>query len=313
MKKIFLFINIFFLTVQVFSQPEFKISVEKFEWIPKDDITVYLKIYLKITNISNTPGKCDDVNNIFLDCLQEFHKNRLNLIDQNKNLLMIIDANDFRTGFITFSVPVFADSLTLKLKNYSEDETTKFLTESYYKTVLNKPNDKVESLISEANLNFEKGYFSVALYYYLKAVDIKSDKMSILKTKISTCYDKIGEAYLDSNNYRYALSSFKNAIKINDKAEYRSKAIKVLELLGDEELKLLKFGLAESYYKECISLKSDNTSCRSKIAKLYEIEGDKYYKAGFFNAASDKYYESLKYFFNQDVYLKYEDTLEKSK
>lgn len=311
MNKLLLFLTyISILIVQSFSQPEFKIGVENHEWISYDQNSIYLKIYLKVTNSGLESGTCDEINRLSLLCSQEYYNNVLNMIDLNKNLLSLIKPNDFRTGFIVFSVPKFADSIFLVINDISQIVSKKFITESYYKSVNNIPKEKIDILINEGNSLYERKKYYAAVYYYSEAIKLKAANSKELNAKISKCYEEIGSAKIDSNKLIEAVSDIKFAIKYEDREELKDQLSNLYLQLGDSELKNNEITKAEKYFRESYDINKSNKSSMSKLASTLALIADVERKKGFLNTALDYYYESLKILYDKNVNNKYEQVLE---
>lgn len=298
------------LIVQSFSQPEFKIGVENHEWSSYDQNSIYLKIYLKVTNIGSQSGTCDEINRLSLLCTQEYYNNVLNMIDLNKNLLSLIKPNDFRTGFIVFSVPKFADSIFLVINDISQIVSKKFITESYYKSVHNIPKEKIDILINEGNSLYERKKYYAAIYYYSEAIKLKAANSKELNSKISKCYEEIGNAKIDSNKLIDAVSDLKFALKYDERVAIKDQLSNIYLQLGDSEFIKNELTKAEKYYRESYDINKSNKSSMSKLASTLALIADDEHKKGFLNTALDYYYESLRILYDKDVNRKYEQVLE---
>ena len=301
---------ILFVDLKSSSQPEFKIGVEKHEWIIYDQNSIYLKIYLKVTNIGSQSGTCDEINRLSLLCSQEYYNNVLNIIDLNKNLLSLVKPNDFRTGFIVFSVPKFADSIFLVINDISQVVSKKFITESYYKSVHNIPKEKIDILINEGNSLYERKKYYAAVYYYSEAIKLKAANSKELNSKISKCYEEIGNAKIDSNKLIEAVSDLKFALKYDERVEIKDQLSNIYLQLGDSELIKKDLTKAEKYYRESYDINKSNKSSMSKLASTLALIADVERKKGFLNTALDYYYESLKILYDKNVNNKYEQVLE---
>lgn len=309
-KQIAILICFLFSNENCYSQAEFKIAVEKHEWLTYDESSVYLKIYLKVTNIGNQSGICDEINKLSLFCSQEYHNSNLNLIDLNKNLLSLIKPNDLRSGFIMFSVPKFADSIFLVINDISQIASRKFITESYYKSVNNKPKEKIDILINEGNSLYERKKYYAAIYYYSEAIKLKSTNTKELNVIISNCYEEIGKVKIDSNKLLEAVSDFKFALKYNERPELKDQLSDIYLRLGDFELDKNEFTKAEKYFRESYEINKNNKMSLRKLSSTLASIADDEYKKGFLNSALNYYYESLRILHDKNVNRKYEQVLE---
>ena len=132
-----IFLLILFLTaaINIYSQPEFKISVEGFEWTGSpSSLAADLQINLMIKNIGNKEGECDDFEGIWLYSSSEIANKNIKFKKRGTYLYKKLKPNDYITSFLIFSVPVDADNLELRFSP-AYGGSSKFITNSYNKYV----------------------------------------------------------------------------------------------------------------------------------------------------------------------------------
>ncbi|MBK9334123.1 MAG: hypothetical protein IPM96_17375 [Ignavibacteria bacterium] len=117
MKILLVLILVFYCELDVLSQPEFKVAVDYFEWKYPTGNKVTLEVNLKISNIGNVQGSCEDIKNIELYSKDDFYKNDIELRERGTNIFMQIKAGDNIFSFLNFEVPKAAGGLYLKLND----------------------------------------------------------------------------------------------------------------------------------------------------------------------------------------------------
>lgn len=269
MKKILLSIFLFINTLPVLSQPEFKIALDHIKWKNPADKTIVLEINLKITNISNTPGACEDLRGIWLYSSDAFYNYDIEFIEANKSILQVIKPGDHIFCYISFKVPKVANGLTLKFDE-EHGGAEKFITDSYSKYEL-----------EDAEYSYTNKNYSDAIIKFKNCISIDASLRNDLYIKIADCYEKIGDKYLEEFNTYKAIENYKLCLNYDSKRSSVSEKIANLyNDLGDSEARISKLSAALILYKSSleynksavVSAKIDNINNKLLEGKNKAVE-----------------------------------------
>ncbi|RPI15477.1 MAG: hypothetical protein EHM58_14045 [Ignavibacteriae bacterium] len=255
MKKI-LPILLLFITVNIYSQPEFKISIENLAWEKPSGSKVNLTIYIKIKNVGTEKGWCEDIyKGMYLECPDSYYNDKIEVYDYSRNITNYINPGGFVEAFLTYTVPVEADDLYFKFDE-SYGGATKYVSESYRKWLSRMNDSKYEMDYSEAESEFYRGNYDNAILKYKSAIEADNSKRSIVNEKLAACYEGKGDKNFEKNIYNPAIEDYKTALGFKSSAQLKEKIAKVYKVLGDDmhskglETDALKYyDLSLSYYE----------------------------------------------------------------
>lgn len=282
MKKLNFIIIFLFLSAVLKAQPEFKISIEEFYWgEPNNKDMVNLQINIKVKNIGNQSGKCEDLKEIWLFSSSEIDNSQIRIVKNGTYLFNEIKPNDFIDGFVTFDVPRSADNLELK---FSEETggAKKYITESYNKYISKNTKEKTdkEKLLGDQYFN-DKNYTS-AIERYAMATKYDKTRKKEFDTKISECYLQIAnnnwESY-KSNSYQTYLDKYLENMRLaleydNSNITVKSQLASYYAEKGDQFLKEKKNNDAINEYKNSLKY-SESSIIRGKIKNIESDEAKK--------------------------------------
>lgn len=227
-----------------FSQSEFKIGMENFRWAKPSGSFVTLEIYLKITNIGNESGKCEDLRGIWLFSTDNQYNYSVKIDDYGVNIWNVLKPGEYENSFLAFTVPKAAGGLTLK---FSEERggAEKFITDSY----LNFIKDDADRVFLELNYN-------LAIEKYNTCITEDPTRKIYYEKKISDCYEFMADRsvedynnYLISDKLTESISAYESCLKYNiNKQSVNLKIAKSYEMLGDISLNASNTSLALQYY-----------------------------------------------------------------
>ncbi|RPI15476.1 MAG: DUF4352 domain-containing protein [Ignavibacteriae bacterium] len=281
MKSIFILLFLL-ITVNLYSQPEFKISIENFIWEKPSSNQVYLTIYLKIQNIGNEKGWCEDLQGLYLDCSNSnyYFGSQITMSDYSNNIKNIIKPGGNVEAFVSFRTPRDADDLTLRFTEFYGG-ASKYITESYDKYYSKFNNEKFESELNEAdNYFYNKDYDNAILKYHsangLAYVD-NGLKEGIFE-KLAVCYEIKGDINVEKSNYLPAIEDYINSLKCIETKQVNEKIGKVYKILGDDMYSKGVDAEALNYYKSSLAysdipeLRTRKNELEQKIKKKEEEE-----------------------------------------
>lgn len=255
------------LTPTVFSQAEFIISVEGYEWsASSSSLNAELQINFIIKNVVDKSGQCNDFQGIWLYSSNPALSNNITFKQRGSYLYKNLKPNDYITSFLIFSVPKDADELELRFSR-EYGGASKYITGSYNKYISEKTDLKVNAIIEEADALFFNKSYDKAIVKYILCSKYDPSKKSETDISISKCYFKIGDIY------------YGKFFETND-FEHLDKAI--------------------DNYRLSIDYKKD-TTISVLIAKLYERIGNNGFGNGRYQEALTKYEKSLEYNDQQSV------------
>lgn len=263
MKLILLFFVMIYFSVPAFSQPEFKIALDHIEWSNPAGNNVTLEINLKITNVSNTPGACEDLVGIWLYSSDEFYNYDIRIKDYSKKIFQIINPGDFIYSYITFEVPKAAGGLFLKFsKEYGGAE--KFITDSYN-----------EYVYSQAENYFQEKNYQKAIQEYLASIVNDPNQKNKFEFRIADCYELLGDNFMEdyytynvSDNLKKSIEDYKLCLSYNPKrSSVKDKIAKSYDMLGDIQTKTSDFSGAIISYNTSL-LYNNSKVVNSKIESI---------------------------------------------
>ncbi|MFZ1322241.1 MAG: hypothetical protein WAT71_11865 [Ignavibacteria bacterium] len=274
------FISVIF-SAPVLSQPEFKIALDHIEWKNPRGDKVTLEINLKISNIGNSEGACEDLIGIWLYSTDPFYKYDINFLDWNRKILQPISPGDFIYSFISFEVPKAAGGLYLKFREeYGGAE--KSITDSYNQYII----DMAENYYSENK-------YSEAINEFNSSIKNDPSQKIKFELRIADCYEKIGGKYMDdyeiykiSDNLEKSIEEYKLCLKFDPKrSSVKEKIAKSYDMLGDLELKASNLSGAIIFYNSSLlynnsqvingKIKGINNQISGKKEKENEIKTTK--------------------------------------
>lgn len=274
MRKILLSLFLI-VAINVYSQPEFKISVEGFEWSGSpSSLSADLQINLKIKNVGNKTGECSDFKGIWLYSSSESANNYIKYKKQGTFLFKKLKPNDYITSFLVFSVPVDTDNLELRF-GPEYGGASKFITNSYNKYISEKTDDKTTTLLQEAESLFNNGSYDKAITKYILCIKYDPFLMSELNLKISECYVKKGDAfysnfYSNNNNFNYiinAIDNYRLSLDYNKNSEITNIIASLYDLLGNNEYDNGKYQGALTNYEKSLEF-AESQNIKDKIALI---------------------------------------------
>jgi len=263
MKILLVLILVFYCELDVLSQPEFKVAVDYFEWKYPTGNKVTLEVNLKISNIGNVQGSCEDIKNIELYSKDDFYKNDIELRERGTNIFMQIKAGDNIFSFLNFEVPKAAGGLYLKL-NDGFGSNEKFITDSYN-----------NYLLEQAEYYYYNKQYSDAIEKY--QICIKNDPLqkNVISLKIADCYEYIGNKLLDdyylyniNENLEKSLDNFKQSLFYDTKKPFiKDKIATIYDILGDSYAVSLNYSKAVNSYKLSLDY-SYSSTVNGKLEKV---------------------------------------------
>ncbi|MBK9334121.1 MAG: hypothetical protein IPM96_17365 [Ignavibacteria bacterium] len=178
MRTSLLLVLFFIYNLPVISQPEFKIAVESKEWKDPEINYVILEINLRITNVGDSKGACEDLSGIGLYSGDSFNNSLIVFKERSKGIFQEINVGDHINCFLSFKVPNTANGLTLKFsENHGGAE--KFITNSYN-----------NSLLEDAENYFANKLYTKAIENYNIYVSNEPSQKFNLILRIADCYEK---------------------------------------------------------------------------------------------------------------------------
>ena len=265
-----------------YAQPEFKISIEGFSWNnSKVSERMNLQINLKITNVGDQIGYCEDLYGIWLYSSDYQYNDKIKYINSGTYLLEDIKPGDYINSFITFEVPKNADNLELKFhENFGG--ARKYITKSYNKYIAENTLEKTESEKLKAEDYFSRKEYDMAIKSYILCSNYDKSRKEEFDKKICVIYlTKANEVYekYKNTNADYHLENYLENLKqalVYDKNnnEIKYKIAQYYELKGDEKKNNNLIVDAISDYK--ISLDYYNSySVKEKLNNLENNESKK--------------------------------------
>lgn len=253
---------------ELYSQAEFKISVDDFYWgDAKDKGNANLQINIKVKNVGNETGVCEELYGIWLYSSSEIYNSQIKMTDAGSFLLTKVKPDNQISGFLTFSVPKDADDLELRfLEEYGG--ARKYITKSYIKSTAENTFEKTEKLRIEGDSYFNQKDYDLAIKKYVMCITYDQSRKIEFSKKICDCYTNIADGYM--NDYK--------------NSNYQGSIDKYIDNMN----------LALEYNK-------DNFDVKKKLAIYYEGTGDRKIKEGKNNDAINEYNNSLKYYESSTV------------
>jgi len=245
MKKLLLSIILFINVIPIFSQAEFKIAFDHIEWKKPINDKVNLEIYLKITNIGNVSGACEDLNGIWLYSSDSYYNYDMALLEYNKGILQDIRAGGSLNCFLIFNVPKAANGLTLKF-DQEHGGAAKFITDSYNKYLL----DEAEYLYNVKN-------YPEAIKMFKDCLSSDVIQKENIKLRIADCYEKTGDllfedyqSYKITDNLDKAIINYKQSLNYDSKSvSTKDKIANIYDILGDNQFNAVNLASALSFYQ----------------------------------------------------------------
>lgn len=254
---------VIFIAKNLFSQAEFVITVEGFRWIEsKSKNKINIQIDIKIKNVGNEEGVCEDIEELKLYCSNDYKNREIKRIKEGSYIYKKIKPNDYITGFITFEVPKDADDLELRFPE-ELGGARKYITKSYDKCMWEEINKKTESEKSKGDKYFQDGNYEKAIQCYITCANLDTTRKKEFHNKIIDCYIIIADDCILKYN-KYALESYLENYKDN---------------------------LLKAYVYD-----TKNIEIKKRLAKYYKIVGEKYLAQNFPNIAISNFETSLQYY-----------------
>lgn len=269
--KATLLILIFLLSIDIYAQPEFKISIGQFKWESVQSKKVNLTIFFVIKNVGNETGQCEDLNDLYLDCSAPFSYHDIKIISNGTNMLSAVNAGSSVDSYITFEVPKDADNLTLRFMGGA----SRFVTESYSKWVVEEKKKKFDILVSEGDLKVIQNYPEEAVNLYKSALEAEAEKSKKdeIKKKLGLVYEQIGDKYMNDNIRGLALDNYKFSHQYLSTQEIKEKIAAIYKQIGDEKYDLKIYDEAlpnyEAYllYKDDVQVRTRRNELAKKLKK----------------------------------------------
>ncbi|RPI15473.1 MAG: DUF4352 domain-containing protein [Ignavibacteriae bacterium] len=169
-KKLFLFLLII-IQCNIFSQPEFGISVKDYFWQNASRNNVNLVILLSIKNKGTEAGADDELNVLYLTCSQKSYQygKDITFVKFNNSINQVIQPGEEKLGYMIFNVPKDADGLKLKfpenIGGAEKDICMSYVNWGYY-------NRDASIFVDEAHKFIDSREYASALTSYLKAYSV---------------------------------------------------------------------------------------------------------------------------------------------
>ncbi|MBZ0201609.1 MAG: DUF4352 domain-containing protein [Ignavibacteria bacterium] len=268
MKTAILFLFLLF-SANIFSQAEFKITIDQFKWENPSNKRVDLTIFLTIKNVGYEKGKCEDLYDLYLDCSEPYYYYDIKIKDNGTNILNSINAGSSVKSYITFEVPKDADELTLRFYG----GVSRYICESYNKWFENQIVEKFEMFVTEGDLRMAKNNPEGAVTQYNSALEVSIEKYKKdeVRKKLSEAYLKIGDKYYDNQVWGLAIDNYLLALD-NDYSVYTKERIAyTYKVVGDDKYKLDLKKEAITFYDKSLIYKEDSQVRKRKNDLLTEV------------------------------------------
>ncbi|MCX6159182.1 MAG: hypothetical protein NTY74_14475 [Ignavibacteriae bacterium] len=271
MRKLFLLMLLFVLTKTVFSQAEFKISIEGYEWsASSSSLNAELQINIKIKNVGNKAGQCNDFEGIWLYSSSSIANDKITFKRNGTYLFKSIKPNDYITSFLIFSVPKEADDLELRFtREYGG--AGKYITGSYNKYFSQKTDSKVGTLKAEADALYASKSYDKAIVKYILCTKYDLATKSDMDINIANCYTKIADTYYDKflilNDFSYinnAIDNYRVSLEYNKDTAVSIAMASLYERIGNNGFDNGKYQEALTNYEKSLKY-NDQQSVRDKI------------------------------------------------
>ncbi|MCX6159181.1 MAG: DUF4352 domain-containing protein [Ignavibacteriae bacterium] len=253
---------------ELYSQAEFKISVDDFYWgDAKDYGNANLQINIRVKNVGNEAGVCEELYGIWLYSSSEIYNSQIKITDAGSFLLTKVKPYDQITGFLTFSVPKDADDLELRfLEEYGG--ARKYITKSYNKSLAENTFEKTEKFRLEGDNYLSQKNYELAVKKYVMCITYDPSRKKEFSKKICDIYSIIADDYMID----YKRTNFQGSL--------------------DKYLENMKFALEYD---------NNNYEVKKELATFYEESGDSKLKEGKNNDGINEYNNSLKYYESSTV------------
>ncbi len=273
MKTAFL-ILIFLISTSVYSQPEFKITIDHFKWENPSGNKIDLTIFIIIKNVGSQKGWCEDLKGIYMDCsnYNYYYGTHITRKDYSNNIDNYINPNDKVEAFITYTVPKDAEDISLRFTEFYGG-ASRYITVSYNKWVENEKINKFDFFVSEGDLRMIQNYPEEAVTQYKSALEISMEKYKKdeVRKKIAEAYLKIGNKYYDTKVWGLAIDNYLLALD-NDNSNYTKERIAyIYKVIGDDKYKLGLKKEAITYYDKSLIYKEDSQVRIRKSELLNEV------------------------------------------
>lgn len=264
-----------------FSQSEFKISIEGYEWSTSNSsLNAELQINFKIKNVGNKSGQCNDFEGIWLYSSNPELNNNITFKQRGTYLYKNIKPNDYITSFLIFSVPKDADELELRFSR-EYGGASKYITGSYNKYISQKTDSKVETLKAEADGLYYNKLYDKAIVKYILCSKYDPTIKSEIDKNVADCYLKIADSYYDkfltTNDYTYinnAIDNYRMSIEYNKDTIVSISIASLYERIGNNGYSSGRYQEALTYYEKSLEY-SNQQSVRDKIDLINKLKVSK--------------------------------------
>lgn len=281
--KLLILLAVLLIVGKLQSQEKFLVSIENHYW---NDINskefINLQINIKVKNVGNVAGVCNDLYGIFLYSSSDIYNYMIEGVDASSLLLNKINPGDAILGFLTFKVPKDADDLELK---FSEENggARKYITKSYNKSAKEELEAKIEKENKAGDEYYFKNQYDEAIKKYTLCATYDPTRKEEFHKKIGNCYSKIADE-------QFAIYS------LNKSETAYDNYVKYIHLIAEYD--------------------KNNLDNNRKLLQIYEKLGDEKFSQGKYDDAIREYNKGLKYFMSSEVQaklIKAEEILFKSK
>lgn len=240
MKQILAVLLIGLTSSVLFSQPEFKITVDEMKWEDPSSNRVTLTIFLTIKNVGSEKGWCEDLNGIYIDCSNTnyYYNTHMKLVDYSRNIVNDIKPGGQVEAFISYEVPKDADDISLRFTEFYGG-ATRYLTQSYNKSIEKQNEGKFDTYVSEGDERMSLNYPEEAINLYKMALETShsdSYKTDEVKQKLGRAYEKVGDKNADKKIWGFAIEEYKLALEYTKDILIKEKIAVIYKQIGDEKL-----------------------------------------------------------------------------